>query len=53
MHGWPLMTFEKAKQKIFNCSGKGIRRPCWKDKSLRITGDKQFAGSRAIQEGKE
>jgi hypothetical protein len=47
------MTFEIAKQKIVKCSGTGIRRPCWKDKSLRITGDKQFAGARVIQKGKE
>jgi hypothetical protein len=30
------MTFEKAKQEVVKCSGKGVRRPCWKDKSLRI-----------------
>jgi hypothetical protein len=47
------MTFEKAKQEIIKCSGKGIRRPCWKDKSLRITGDKQFAGARVVPKGKE
>jgi len=47
------MTFEKAVQEVVKCSGKGIRRPCWKDKSLRITGDKQFAGARVIQKGKE
>jgi hypothetical protein len=47
------MTFEKAKQEIIRCSGKGIRRPCWKDKSLRITGDKQFAGARVVPKGKE
>jgi hypothetical protein len=47
------MTFEKAKQEIIKCSGKGIRRPCWKDITLRITGDKQFAGARVIQKGKE
>jgi hypothetical protein len=47
------MTFEKAKQEIIKCSGKGIRRSCWKDKSLRITGDKQFAGARVVQKGKE
>ena len=42
------MTFENAKQEVIKCSGKGIRRPCWKDKSLRITGDKQFAGARVV-----
>jgi hypothetical protein len=47
------MTFEKAKQEIVRCSGIGIRRPCWEDKSLRITGDKQFAGARVIQKGKD
>lgn len=47
------MTFEKAKQEVVKCSGKGIRRPCWEDKSLRITGDKQFAGARVVQKGKE
>jgi hypothetical protein len=47
------MTFETAKQEIIKCSGKGIRRPCWKDKSLRITGDKQFAGSRVVPKGKK
>jgi len=47
------MTFDEAKQEVVRCSGKGIRRPCWKDKSLRITGDKQFAGARTIQKNKE
>jgi hypothetical protein len=47
------MTFEKAKQEVVRCSGIGIRRPCWQDKSLRITGDKQFAGARVVQKGKE
>jgi hypothetical protein len=45
------MTFEIAKQEIIRCSGTGIRRPCWKDKNLRIMGDKQFAGVRTIQKG--
>lgn len=47
------MTFEKARQEIIKCSGKGIRRPYWKDKTLRITGDKQFAGAKVVQKGKE
>jgi hypothetical protein len=47
------MTFEKAKQEVVRCSGTGIRRPCWQDKSLRITGDKQFAGARVVPKGKE
>jgi hypothetical protein len=47
------MTFEEAKQEIVKCSGRGIRRPCWEDKTLRITGDKQFAGARVVQKGKE
>jgi hypothetical protein len=47
------MTFEQAKQEVVKCSGKGIRRPCWKDKTLRITGDKQFAGARTVPKGKE
>jgi hypothetical protein len=47
------MTFEKAKQEIVKNSGKGIRRPCWQDRSLRITGDKQFAGARVVQRGME
>jgi hypothetical protein len=47
------MTFEQAKQEVITCSGKGIRRPCWKDKTLRITGDKQFAGARTVIKGKE
>ncbi|GHU43565.1 hypothetical protein FACS1894190_14200 [Spirochaetia bacterium] len=47
------MTFEKAKQEIIRCSGIGIRRPCWVDKSLRITGDKQFAGARVVQKDKK
>jgi hypothetical protein len=47
------MTFEKAKKEIVKCSAKGIRRPCWEDKTLRITGDKQFAGPRAESKGQE
>jgi hypothetical protein len=47
------MTFDMAKQEVVRCSGTGIRRPCWKDKTLRITGDKQFAGTRVVQKGKE
>jgi hypothetical protein len=47
------MTFEKAKQEVVKCSGKGIRRPRWQDKNLRITGDKQFAGARVIQKDEE
>jgi hypothetical protein len=47
------MTFEKAKEEVVRCSGIGIRRPCWQDKSLRITGDKQFAGARVVRKGKE
>jgi hypothetical protein len=47
------MTFEKAKEEIVKYSGKGIRRPCWEDKTLRITGDKQFAGARVVPKGKE
>jgi hypothetical protein len=47
------MTFEKAKEEIVKCSGKGIRRPCWEDKTLRMTGDKQFAGARVVPKGKE
>jgi hypothetical protein len=47
------MTFEKAKQEVVRCSGTGIRRPCWKDKTLRITGDKQFSGARVVRRGKE
>jgi len=47
------MTFDEAKQEIIKCSGKGIRRPSWKDKTLRITGDKQLAGARVVQKGKE
>jgi hypothetical protein len=47
------MNFEKAKQEIVRCSGIGIRRPCWKDKTLRIAGDKQFAGTRVVQKGME
>ena len=47
------MTFEQAKQEAIKCSGKGIRRPCWQDKTLRITGDKQFAGARTVIRGKE
>jgi hypothetical protein len=47
------MTFEQAKQEVVRCSGIGIRRPCWKDATLRITGDKQFAGARAVIKGKE
>ena len=48
-----VMTFESAKQAVIKCSGKGIRRPCWKDKTLRITGDKQFAGARVVPKHKE
>jgi hypothetical protein len=47
------MTFEKAKQEIVKNSGKGIRRSCWQDRSLRITGDKQFAGARVVKKDKE
>ena len=47
------MTFEQAKQLVVRCSGMGIRRPCWKDKTLRITGDKQFAGARTVHKGNE
>jgi len=47
------MTFDETKQEVVRCSGTGIRRPCWKDKSLRIIGDKQFAGARTVQKGKE
>ncbi|MDR2658455.1 MAG: hypothetical protein LBC27_00485 [Spirochaetaceae bacterium] len=47
------MTFYEARREIIKCSGKGIRRPCWKDKSLRITGDKQFAEARAGHKGRE
>jgi len=47
------MTFEKAVQEVVRCSGKGIRRPRWEDKTLRITGDKQFAGARVIHKSKE
>jgi hypothetical protein len=47
------MEFEKAKQEAIRLSGAGIRRPSWKDKTLRITGDKQFAGARVIPKGKE
>ena len=47
------MTFEQAKQEVVRCSGKGIRRPCWNDKTLRITGDKQFAGARVVPRGQE
>ena len=47
------MTFEKAKDEVVKCSGKGIRRPCWQDKSLRITGNKHYAGARVIHKGKE
>jgi hypothetical protein len=47
------MIFEQAKQEVVRCSGKGIRRPCWKDKTLRITGDKQFAGARTVIKGRE
>jgi hypothetical protein len=46
------VTFLEARQEIVRCSGKGIRRPCWKDKTLRITGDKQFAEARVVQKGK-
>ena len=47
------MTFEQAKREVIKCSGKGIRRSCWQDKTLRITGDKQFAGARIVLKGKE
>jgi len=47
------MTFEKAKNEVIKCSGKGIRRSCWQDRTLRITGDKQYAGARFVQKGKE
>jgi hypothetical protein len=47
------MTFEKAKEEVVRCSGTGIRRPYWQDKSLRITGDKQFAGARVVHKGRE
>jgi hypothetical protein len=47
------MTFEKAKEEVVKCSAKGIRRPCWEDKTLRITGDKQFAGARIVHKGEE
>jgi hypothetical protein len=47
------MTFEKAKQEVVRCSGTGIRRPRWQDKSLRITGDKQFAGARVVRKCRE
>jgi hypothetical protein len=47
------MTFEEARKETIRCSGTGIRRPCWKDKTLRITGDKQFAGARVVQKGRE
>jgi len=47
------MIFEEAKQEVVKCSGKGIRRPCWEDKTLRITGDKQFAGARVLQKSEE
>jgi hypothetical protein len=47
------MTFFEARRKVISCSGTGIRRPCWKDETLRITGDKQFAGARVIQRGNE
>ena len=47
------MTFEKAKQEVIRCSGVGVRRSYWKDKTLRITGDKQFAGARVVHKGNE
>jgi len=47
------MNYYEARQEIIDCSGKGIRRPCWKDKTLRITGDKQFAGARVVHKEKE
>ncbi|MDR0287749.1 MAG: hypothetical protein LBI03_08635 [Clostridiales bacterium] len=47
------MIFEEAVKEVVQCSGKGIRRPCWKDKTLRITGDKQFAGARVVPKRKE
>jgi hypothetical protein len=45
------MTYEKAIEEVVRCSGIGIRRPCWQDETLRITGDKQFAGARTVQKG--
>jgi hypothetical protein len=47
------MTFEKSKGKSVKSSGKGIIHPCRKDKTLRITGGKQFAGARILHKGKE
>ena len=47
------MTFEKAIEKVIKCNGEGIRRSCWKDKTLRITSDKQFAGARVVPRGQE
>jgi hypothetical protein len=47
------MTFEKAKEEVAKCSAQGIRRLCWEDKTLRITGDKQFAGARVVHKGEE
>ncbi|MDR3302773.1 MAG: hypothetical protein LBT01_09655 [Spirochaetaceae bacterium] len=47
------MRFEKAIEEVVSCSPKGIRRPSWEDKTLRITGDKQFAGARVVPHGKE
>lgn len=47
------MNFEEAKREVIKCNGKGIRRPCWEDKTLRIIGDKQFAGVRLVEKGKE
>jgi len=47
------MTFEKAKREIIRCGGKGIRRACWNDKTLRITEGKQPAGARNVPKDKE
>jgi hypothetical protein len=47
------MTFEKGREEVAKCSAIGIRRPGWEDKTLRITGNKQFAGARVVPEGKE
>jgi len=47
------MTFLEARQEVIKNSGKGIRRPCWQDSTLRITGDKQFAGARTVPKGME
>jgi hypothetical protein len=47
------MTFAEAVQEVVIYSGKGIRRPCWKDKTLRINDDKQFADARVVHKGKD